>query len=416
MWTLSDDELVELLKTIKLENIVKILNGELILDTDKPFSGSVHIFPSVKSKIHSNSIVLVRNESEIMKFSISKDISLLIVITSSPIDEKIISIAKENKCAILTTSMSPLSVTRLIYQTPTIENVMCPKEKAICFKQDEIVQEASKKITKTRHRSYPVINDKNRVIGAVSRYHLFNYQKKKFILVDHNEYKQTIEEIDDGEIIEIVDHHRFGGFETDTPINIITMPVGSTATIISNMFIENKKRLDSKLAGLLLGAIISDTMNFKSPTTTSIDIEISKKLEKLARIKIDELSNEMIKHADSLLSKRLIEIVFNDFKEFNIEGIKVGLGQSLCKSKEEFETMRDKLQQYLDDSSKTGMYDLLCVMLTNPNGTGSYVLVSGRKKYLFNDSYDKKIKDGFIKGLVSRKKQLLPSIIKEISK
>lgn len=416
MWTLSDEELAKLIKTIKIENVAKVLDGTLVCDTNKTLSGHMHIYPSVKSKVHEGSIVLLRNENEMLKFSIEKNAALIIVVISSSISDEIIKLAKKNNCAIITTSLSPLTVTRLIFQAPTVEQIMCPKKKAVIFKQDESVQEASKRMAKSRHRSYPVLNDEDKVIGAVSRYHLFNYQKKRFILVDHNEYKQTIDDIDDGEILEIVDHHRFGGFETENPINIITMPVGATATIIANMFIENRINLDSKLAGLLLGAIISDTMNFKSPTTTTKDIEISKKLEKISKVKANELSSEMIKHSDSLLSKRLIEIVFNDFKEFNIDGTKVGLGQSLCKSIEEFEALKDSLQQYLNDSSKTGSYDLLGIMLTNPNGSGSYLLASGSKKHLIDDIYGKKMKNCFVKGLVSRKKQLLPSVIKEISK
>lgn len=416
IWTLADEELAKLIKTIKIENITKVLNGLLVTNTNKVISGHMHIYPSVKSKVHDGSIVLLRNENDMLKFCINKGAALIIVVTSSPINNEIIELAKKNNCAIMCTSLSPLTVTRLIFQAPTIEQVMCPKRKAVVFKQDESVQEASKVMAKSRHRSYPVLNDEDKVIGAVSRYHLFNYQKKKFILVDHNEYKQSIDEIDDGEIMEIVDHHRFGGFKTDNPINIITMPVGATATIIANMFIENKVNLNSKLAGLLLGAIISDTMNFKSPTTTQKDIEISKILEKISKVKINELSKEMIKHSDSLLSKRLIEIVFNDFKEFNIEGTRVGIGQSLCKSQEEFITLKNSLQQYLNDSSKTGSYDLLAMMLTNPNGSGSYVLASGNKKYLIDDIFDKKMNNNFVKGLVSRKKQLLPNIIKELNK
>ena len=416
MWTLSDEQLIKLIKSIKLDNVLKILNGNLVVENSKPLSGLMHMFPITKSKVNEGSIVLLRNEDDKIEYCVNKGAALIIVVTSSPINSNIINLASNKGCGIVTTTLSPLSVSRLIYQTPSIEQVMCPRSKVVCFLQDESVQEVSKAITKSRHRSYPVIDDEDRVVGAVSRYHLFNYQKKQFILVDHNEHKQTIDEIDDGEIIEIVDHHRFGGFEADNPINIITMPVGATATIIANMFIENKVELNKSLAGLLLGAIISDTMNFKSPTTTDKDIEVGKKLEKISGVKINVLSMAMIEHSDSLLSKRLIEIVFNDFKEFNIEGIKVGLGQSLCKSKQEFDALKSDLQQYLEDSCVTGSYDLLAMMLTNPNGSGSYVLAGGDKKYMIDDIYGKKIQNNFVKGLVSRKKQLLPSIIKEASK
>lgn len=414
MWTLSDEELARIIKTITLDNIVKTLDAKIICENNISLSGTMHMFPSVKSKVMKDSIVLLRNENDKLEYCLNKGAKLLVVVTSSPIDSKIIKLANESKASIVATEKTPLSVTRLIYQTPTISEVMQPKEKIEYYLQNETVQEVSKKMANSRHRSYPVINEDGKVCGAISRYHLFNYKKKQFVLVDHNEYKQTIDEIDDAEIIEIVDHHRFGGFETDNPINIITMNVGASATIIANMFIENKVKLDKKLAGLLLGAIISDTMNFKSPTTTEKDIEIAHKLEKISKINSSELSKEMIEHSDSLLSKRLIEIVFNDFKEFNIEGNKVGLGQALCKSKEEFLMMKDELSQYLEDSCKTGSYDVLISLLTNPNGSGSYILAGGNKKYIVEDIYSKVMNDNFVKSLVSRKKQLLPSVIKAL--
>ena len=278
------------------------------------------------------------------------------------------------------------------------------------FNIDDTVDEASKKIAKSRHRSYPVLDDEQRVVGAISRYHLFNYQKKQFILVDHNEKKQSIDDIDEAIVLEIVDHHRFGGFKTDSPINITTMPVGATSTIVADKFFTDNMKIPKKLAGLLLGAIVSDTMNFKSPTTTNLDIEVAKKLEKLSGVSPNELSKKMIENSESLLNKRHIEIVYNDFKEFSIEGNKVGLAQAVCKSKDEYIKLKDDLQRYLDDACKSGGYDLMVAMLTNPNGSGSYLIYSGDRKAIIDETFTMN-NESFVKNLVSRKKQLLPEII-----
>ncbi len=415
MWTKTDKELENIIKTIKTENILKTLKGKLVLEGSRKLSGKMHIFPSLKSRVELDSIVLLRNEDDKIKYSLGLGAALIIVVTSSPVSKQIIKVAKECDATIITTDLSPLSVTRLIYQTPTIENVMTKKDIVMCFGDDETVQDATKKLLKSRHRSYPVINDEGKVIGAISRYHLFNYQKKGLILVDHNEYKQSIENIEDGEILEIVDHHRLGGFESENPINIITKSVGSTATIITNLFFEHNLKISKKMAGLLLGAVISDTMNFNSPTTTKTDIDTAKKLEKISGIKSNVLSKEMIEHSDSILSKRFIEIVYDDFKEFDIDGIKVGLSQTLCKSKEDFEKIKKDLQSYLDDSCKTGSYDVMLIMLTNPNGSGSYVLSAGNRKSIIKDVFGNEIKGNYVKGLLSRKKQLLPKVIKAIS-
>ena len=414
MWTKTDKELENIIKQIKLDNLIKVLEGELVLQGNRPLSGKMHMFPSLKSNVEDDSIVISRNEDEKIQYCLDIGASLIVVVTSSPISKNVLKMAKDADATIVTTSLSPLSVTRLIYQTPTIEHVMARKEKIIYFNDDDTVQDATKKILKTRHRSYPVLDDEGKLIGALSRFHLFDYAKKKLILVDHNEIKQSIDNIDDGEILEIVDHHRIGGFESDNPISIITKAVGSTSSIIADMFITNKIKLNKKLAGLLLGAIISDTLNFNSPTTTSFDIDIAKKLEKISGIKSNDLEAEMLEHSDSILSKRFIEIVYDDFKEFNIDGLKVGLSQAVCKSKDEFEKIQKDLQAYLEDSCKSGGYELLMIMLTNPNGSGSYLLAAGNRKNILHTMFIDKLKDNYVKGLLSRKKQLLPEVIKAI--
>ena len=176
------------------------------------------------------------------------------------------------------------------------------------------------------------------------------------------------------------------------------------------MFLNNNIKLNRNLAGLLLGAILSDTMNFKSPTTTSVDIEAAGKLARISGVDPDELFRSIIEHADSLLGKRLIEIVYNDFKEFSIDGNRVGLSQAVCKSRDEYHKLKDDLQRYLDDSCKSGGYDLMAIMLTLANGSGSYVLSAGHRKQVVKDGF-KRNEEGFVTGLVSRKKQLLPGII-----
>ncbi len=414
MWTKTDKQLEDIIKMIEIDNVVKILEGKLLCRGTRKLGGKIHIFPTLKSRVELDSIVLTRNEDDKMTYSLGLGATMLIVVTSSPISDKILQLAKDTDTTIITTAITPLTATRLIYQIPTIEHVMQKKENVEHFNCNETVQDVSKKIANSRHRSYPVIDDNDKIVGAVSRYHLFNYRKKQLILVDHNEYKQSIDEIQDGEILEIVDHHRFGGFESENPINITTMSVGSTATIIAQKFFDANINISDKLAGLILGAIISDTMNFKSPTTTNVDLDVAKKLENISGIKANILSKEMIKHTDSLLSKRLIEIVYDDFKEFNFDGVKIGIGQAACKSKDEFNTIKEDLQSYLNDSSKSGSYELMIMMLTNPSGSGSYLLAAGNKSYILEDMYGKRMVNNFVSGLVSRKKQLLPKVIKAI--
>ena len=415
MWTKSDEELEDIIKHIEIDDIVKILKGTLVLRGNRVLSGKMHMFPSMKSNVEDDSIVLLRNEDDKLQYCLEMGAALMVVCTSSPISRQVLSKARDAEATIVTTELTPLLITRLIYQTPSIANIMIPKDKIEYFNINDTVDEASQKIANSRHRSYPVLDAEGKVVGAISRYHLFNYQKKEFILVDHNEKKQTIDDIDDGVVLEIVDHHRFGGFESESPINITTKPWGATATIITNKFFEEGYEIEPSLAGILLGAIISDTMNFKSPTTTKADIETAKKLEEICGVSGSELFKGLIENSESLLNKRHIEIVYNDFKEFKINGYKVGLSQTICKSQEEYDALKSDLQHYMEDACKSGGYDLMAIMLTNPNGSGSYLLAAGSRKRAVKEAF-RINSNGFVNGLVSRKKQLLPGLIKVLEK
>lgn len=417
MWTKTDKELENIIKTIKIDNVAKILKGEIVIRGEEKFSGKMHLFPSLKSNVDEGSIALMRNEDDKLQYCLDLGAKLLIVTTSSPISENILNMAKAGNATIITTQLSPLYVSRLIYQTPTVEEVMASLKKITYFKETETVDDVTKIITKSRRRSYPVVDRENKVVGSISRYHLFNYEKKKFILVDHNEVKQMVDDIEKGEIVEIVDHHRMGGFKTDNPISITTQVVGATATIIAKLYLDNSKvKLTKKMAGLLLGAIISDTMNFNSPTTTQLDKDVASRLEAISKVSIEELAKGIADSAESLLSKRMIQIVYDDFKEFTIDGNKVGLAQNICKTKEEFDQLKDELTNYLEDACKSNGYDLFAMMLTNPNGTGSYLLLAGHKKDSLKTMFMNEKHDDFVLGLVSRKKQLLPSVIEELTK
>ena len=222
-----------------------------------------------------------------------------------------------------------------------------------------------------------------------------------------------MDDIEAGEIIEIVDHHRIGGFESEAVVNITVASVGATATLISEKYLENGAEIRPELAGILLGAIAADTMNFRSPTTTARDLRVKDMLEQISGVTPDELSQGMISASPSILTKRFIEIVYDDFKEFNINGLKVGLSQSTCRTRNEYEALKQDLAGYLEDACKSGGYDLMISMLTNPTGSGSYLISTGPRKAVAEELF--RLRDGFADELVSRKKQLLPAVIAALS-
>ena len=406
----EENKLEEICRTIKIDDLNDTVNGSILIRKENDLSGKVNMFPDAQDRIEKGNIVLLRNDKKQIKKYIDNEAAILIINSDDKIDEDILDYAQRNNSSIILCKEDALITSRSIYQSIQIEHIMKRLENIDLFDENDTVEEATRKISSSRHRSYPVLNDQGKIIGSISRYHLFNHEKKRFILVDHNEKKQTIEDIRNEDIIEIVDHHRLGGFESNNPIPIKIMNVGATATIIADIFFRNSETsISINMAGLLLGAIISDTMNLKSPTTTTYDKLMVRKLEELSGIKADDLAKQIIENSDSLLSKRMIEILYDDYKEYVIDGNMIGISQTSCRSQEEYESLKDDLQKYLEDSCISTGLDLLMLLLTNPNGTGSFLMAAGKKRNKAFEAF-KCDEKGFVKNLVSRKKQVFPEI------
>ncbi len=413
LWTSSEEEMKHMLATVKLKQIVKTLQAKVLYEADSfTPSGILDFYPTYASKIKDNSIVVVNNSPEIQRYCLNGKIALLVIVGEDWIDDVTLAQAKKNGVSVIATNLPPLNVSQLIFQAPSVVNIMTKREKLVTFSSHDTVDEAGEQMTKTRFHGYPVLDRNGRVIGQIDRYHLMNYEKNRYILVDHNEMSQTIDDISSGEIVEIVDHHRFGGLETISPISITTMIVGATCTIVALKFKENHIKIDKNLAGLLLSGIIADTMCFKSPTTTQIDLDMVKELEEISGEKVDDIWQGFIGSAQSILTKDNIEIVYTDFKEFDIKGLKVGISQTNCKTRDEYNQIKDNLQNYIDEVCADKNYALLLVMCTIPTGEGSYLLMSGPKKNVIMNAFaDSTDENGFVAELVSRKKQVLPTII-----
>ena len=415
LWTANDRYLSKVLKTVTLENIIKTLKGEILYKADHfEASGEVEIAPTLDSEVHKGDIVITSSE-RVFEQALKEQAGLIIIIGHFDTFEKRKDSMKKANVNVIKTNLSALKISKLIYQSPSIECVMVKGDQIVTVNSNETVDACLNKISKSRYRSYPILDENKAVIGSISRYHLNNYKKKQLILVDHNETKQSIEDIEFGDVIEIVDHHRLGDLVTNNPITITTQVVGATATIIANKFLDEDLEIDEKLAGLLLGAILSDTMNFTSPTTTELDIRTAKILEDISGEKSDELYEEVAKHSDSLLNRRSIDVLYEDYKEFVINGFKVGISQATCKNSEEYFAVKDSIKSALEDNCKTASLDLMICMMTDVYGAGSYVLAAGNKHDTVHQLYSDYDEDKMVSKLVSRKKQMLPSIIEALS-
>lgn len=418
LWTESDDTLKEYMRRTKLSNIIDVLEAKVYhKENDFHTSGLIHIMPSMSDtrEEYKDSIVILRNNPDVQRFAIDNGASLIIISGEDWVDNVTLEKAKEQHVSMIHTKRTVLECSRLIYESISIDEVTT--HDVISFKESETVEEVSERLAKTRFRTYPVLNETGQVIAAISRYHLFHYDKKKFILVDHNEATQTVNDIEYGEIVEIVDHHRMGGIETMNPINIIEKAVGSTSTIIYGLYVQNHVEITEQIAGLLLGGLISDTLCLRSPTTTDEDKKVAEELSKIAKISPTELQQELINASDSILNKTDLELLYDDFKEFRISSSRIAIGQSQCKNWEEYFKIKDHFLKYLEEAAISQHYDLILIMFTDPAGSGSYLLYTGKKDWAVREGFvDVLSEDGFAKGIVSRKKQVLPVIIDTLNK
>jgi manganese-dependent inorganic pyrophosphatase len=235
------------------------------------------------------------------------------------------------------------------------------KDEIISFKNTDYVEDVKEVMAKTRFRSYPILDNNNEIVGTISRYHLISQINKKVILVDHNEIAQSVDGLEDAEIIEVIDHHRIADIQTGNPIYFRNEPVGCTSSIIGSMFFENGILPSKQTAGLLCSAIISDTLLFKSPTSTNFDRVILNRLAKIADINVEEYAQEMFKAGTSLAGRSVDEIFNTDFKPFTLGNYKIGVAQVSTMDLAGFSPMRNEMLAYMNNKCEAGKYDLIII-------------------------------------------------------
>ena len=416
LWTADEEALEDLMSRVPLANILKTTRASLLYEAPFHPNGKVHLMPSLgqNSNIEAGTIVIVGNNPEVQRSAIRQKASLILICGENWVDSITLEMAKQEQVSILHTPLSAITVAHSIFQSPSVAEIMT-REVVVC-RTSETVDGASQRIAKTRFRTYPVVNEKEEVIGAISRYHLFNYRKKQLILVDHNEKEQSIHDLEFAEIIEIVDHHRLGGIETQSPISFVNQIVGSTCTIVANLYEQHQIEIPAQIAGVLLAGLLSDTMNLKSPTTTEIDRITAEKLAQISGVDRQTLSEELVGTSDSLMNKSFQELMYEDFKEFRIQDSKVAIGQVVCRCPDEYQQIKPDFLAYLEEQNLQHHYDLLLILFTDPKGSGSHFLYTGKKGWVIEEGFKTVLTNGFAPGFISRKKQVLPVVIDTLNK
>ena len=405
-----------------LDNIVDTLSAKIcyVNEDIKFFPGKIAVTAmqpdTMTEHIEEGDIAIVGDREEAQSALINLNVSLMIVTGGYAPSEKIINLAKEHGVTVIVTQHDSFTASRLIVQSIPVGYVMV-KENIVSFTTDDLVDDIKGVMAETRFRSYPVLDQNGRVVGTVSRYHLISNHKKKVIQVDHNERGQSVDGLEDAEVVEIIDHHRVADIQTNNPIYFRNEPVGSTSTIVAKCFFENGIRPSRKAAGLFCGAIISDTLLFRSPTCTPQDKYICKKLAEIAGINIEEFAKEMFKAGTSLKGKTVEQIFNTDFKPFTIEGTKVGISQVNTMDIEGFMPLKEEMLNYMDQKAKEAGLEMVMLLLTDILNEGSEILVTGAKPEIVEKAFNITLKDkgAFLPGVLSRKKQVVPPITNAIT-
>lgn len=404
------------------ENILSTIDGKELLRFDENIRGKV-LVASYRSttfiqnvKITPETIIIVGDRHSIIEYAVNSCAKLIILTGSSRIHDEHLEIARKNKVNIIKTDLNTFDSAKLISLSKNI-NELVKNDEVICFNETDDVNDFIAIANKMKYSNFPVVDKNNKCKGIVKLAHTADKNKKRVILVDHNEYEQSVDGLDEAEIVEIIDHHKIGTIGTSAPINFRNMPVGSTNTILYMLFKENNIEIPKHIAGLMMSGVISDTLLFASPTTTGRDKMVVEELAKILNIDYREYAMEMFKAGSTLEGKTEDEIFYTDFKNFSIEGKKVGVSQISTVSPNSILDNSEKYIKLINDLAHNSEYDIVALFVTDILKNGSYIFYNDNSCDILDECFGHDLKQGkYLDGIVSRKKQVIPTIMERLEK
>ncbi len=404
------------------QNIISTIEGEQILKFDDIVIGNI-LVASYRSttfiqniKIDSETILIVGDRHSIIEYAVNSKAKMIILTGNSKIHDEHVEIAKKNKVNIIKTGLNTFNSAKLISLSKDI-NTLVHKDDIVCFDENDEVNDFIAVANKTKFSNFPVIDKDNKCHGLLKLADIADKKRKKVILVDHNEYEQSVDGLDEAEIVEIVDHHKIGTIGTTAPINFRNMPVGSTNTIIYMLYKENGVTIPKHIAGLMMSGIISDTLLFASPTTTEIDKTVVEELAKISELDYKQFGMEMFKAGSTLKNKTEEQIFYTDFKNFDIDGMKIGISQISTVSSNDITNNSDKYIELINNLSKNNGYHIVALFVTDILTNGSYIYYNDSAYDILDECFGKDLTQGkYLQGIVSRKKQVIPVIMERIAK
>ena len=401
-------------------NILETLGGTMVVgrEDDVCTTGHIRIGTAtpemLENTVEKGDIVILTNRYESQLCAIEKEASLLIICNGAKVGRTIQRIAEEMGVAIMSAPVDTYAAGKLISQCAPISYYMTRSD-IMKFTLVTPVADVTRVMAKVRHRYFPILDEDGKYCGMISRRNIINLQKRRIILVDHNEATQAVEGFDQAEILEIIDHHRIGSLETSGPVYFRNQPVGCTATIITQMYDENGMEIPPQIAGLLLAAILSDTLVFRSPTCTPLDEALAKRLAKIAGVDIDEFASEMFEAGEKLDGKTAEEVFLQDFKVFMCGDIRFGVAQGSYMTRKNLLAAEALLQPYLEEARNKQNVEDIYMLLTDVPKEESVVISDGRyaSEVLADGFETQPAEDGSftLPGVVSRKKQFIPALM-----
>ena len=401
-----------ILDKVPLFNVLSVLEGKVIneageyLDT---VSGEVILAipesrgPSLFS--NSNSVVICGNQSDLIRQALERNVNCLVLCRTELTPELL---KMETKTCIISTPYDAYRATRLIFQSTPIGRI-CRTKDLVCFHLHDKLDDVKELVLKYRESCYPILDDNEKIVGVLTRYHLLRPRRKRVVLVDHNEASQSVPGLEEAEILEIIDHHRLADIQTNNPIYVRNEPVGSTNTIIASMFQDKGLMPSEKMAGLMAAAILSDTVMFKSPTCTHRDVRTAERMARIANVSLEELGQEIF--SASLENRTAEDLFLSDCKEFHIAGYDLAVAQVTCVDSPKMLERKEAFLEQMRKIAKEKHFSMVILMLTDVLLEGSQLVFLGNEEIICQ-AFNVQPKENtvFLPHIMSRKKQVIPML------
>ena len=401
------------LEEVPLYNVVSVLEGKILNDAGEDVDtvqGELTIaLPQGRSNLlfnRKNSIILCGDQPDMIRRALELNVNCLVV-CQAEISEEWRNFPTTT--CIISTPFDAYRAARLIFQSTPIGRICRTKEDLVCFHLEDRVDDVKELVLKHREHCYPILDEQERVVGVLTRYHLLRPRRKRVVLVDHNEASQSVPGLEEADILEIIDHHRIADIQTRNPIYVRNEPVGSTNTIIASMFQDRGLMPSAKMAGMMAAAILSDTVMFKSPTCTARDVRTAERMARIANISLDELGKEIF--SASVDGKSVEELLFTDYKEFHIAGHNLAVSQITCVDSAQMLERKDAFLKAMRKIAKEKKFSMVILMLTDVLLEGSQLIYVGDNETI-QQAFNVTPRDNtvFLPRIMSRKKQIIPML------